>query len=874
VEKSIKEKKVQLELLFVPMGEFNIAGTILDINNGNPIPYSTVIIKGTRKSVSADANGKFEFKNIGAGKYVLLFSSVGYESKMQTVYTSGNGFANLTISLTMSTTSLSEIVVMGYGVQNMRRSMAYSTTKISANELLSEKLVTFSQGLQGKVAGLNISTSSGLYADARITLRGVSSLTGNSQPLLVVDGIITRIGSLSSIDPNNIAEVKTLTSEAATAIYGADGVNGAILVTTKNKTERTVFRDYAIWQPNFFTNKKGNASFETTYPDNVTGWSTYIVAMDKKRRIGKVNFITQAYKPLVAQLNYPTFLVEGDTSYFIGKSMNYTADKYSVETKFVLNGETKKTIQKDLAGNDSNIESLLVVPTSTDTVKANFSLKTTTGFKDGEERKIPVFKSGVEETIGNFWVLQNDTTVSFSALKESTALNIYAQNNTLDVLLNEIEHLKDYPYACMEQTASKLTGLALEKKIKEQLNLPFQNQKMMDMLLQKVQKAQLFDGGFPWWENGKANFYITNYVLKALLIHRDNPLVETNIRNGFLYLQNQLPTLAKPQLIAALYTLSNGNHQMDYGKWLAKFSFDSISMHQQWQYVRVKQLLKMTYKAELKKLIDKKTETILGGVYWGEDNYSWYSNDVATTVIAFKVLNDDEENKKFLPNIIQYFLEKRRRGYWVNTVESASILNTILPTILQSQKDFTKPASISISGDSTFTINKFPFSFNTANTSIKNMLITKTGGGLVFFTAYQKTFNTKPIAINKNFIISTSFTQNGKTITRIKSGERIKMVVTIDVLKEAEYVMMQTPIPAGCLFVNKTNYSNGNYREFFKNKVAMFSELLTIGKHTFEIELESRYNGTYTLNPTKVELMYYPTFFGRNDLRKMEIIAE
>ncbi len=862
-----KPKEIKKELKIISEGKMGIIGQVIDDRGGNPIPFCSITLVGYNVATISDANGKFYIGNLKPWNYILKVSSAGHiTNNIEINASESDVIVNIKLSLS-NNTELSTVVVTGLGVQRQSKSLGYSVSSVKALS------INLQNGLTGKVSGLYVqSVNSGVFDNARITLRGIRSLTGDNKPLLVVDGIITRLGKLSDINPNDIMDVTTLSSTAATAIYGPDGANGAIVVTTKNKTERKEFRDYAFWQPNFFTDKKGNAAFEVNYPDNFTGWNTYIVAMDKKRRIGKTSFITQAYKPIVAQLNLPVFLVEGDSSYFVGKSLNYTADVYNVKTTFSLNGNVASSVQKDLSANDANIEKLLVTSNTTDSVNAKFALQTSTGFKDGEERIIPVYKKGTEETFGNFWVLQNDTTVSFSALAGKTAIHMFAQNNTLDLLLDEIKQLKNYPYACMEQTASKLTGIAMEKQIKAHLKLPFGDQKIFDMLLQKVQKAQLFDGGWPWWEGGKANFYITNYILNALLLYRENPLVETNIRNGFLYLQNQLPLLNKTQLLASLVTLSEGNHQMDYTKWINKIAFDSISQHEQWQWTKVKQQQKMEYIEELKKLIDKKTSTMLGGLHWGIENYRWYGNDIATTVIAFKVLENELTYKYMLPNIIQYFLEKRRGGYWVNTVESASILSTILPEILRSQQEFTKPATINITGDSTFAITSFPFKFVTNNTAINKLNITKSGGGLVYFTAYQKLFNANPEPVVTNFIATTSFQKNGQNISTIKAGERIKMIVTIDALKDAEFVMLQVPIPAGCLFAEKSNYTRGVYREFFKDRVAMFAETLSKGKHVFEIELEPRYNGYYNLNPTKVELMYYPTFFGRNEMRKIGIV--
>jgi alpha-2-macroglobulin len=875
VEKIIPKKEIVQELKFIENGTSSITGIILDDKTNLPIPFCSIKLKGYNFGTTSDGQGNFSLLGLTNMEYVVEFSAIGYLSKLEKIELKLGQILKLNIRLAFSNTSLSEVVVTAYGVERKKSSMSYSTSVISGKEILAARSVNIVQGLQGRAAGVNIqSIDDYSLGSVRVTLRGVRSLTGNNEPLLVVDGIITRLGKLSDINPNDIADVTTLSSTAAKAIYGPDGVNGAIVVTTKNKTERKSFRDYAIWQPNFFTDKNGNASFEVEYPDNITSWNTFIVAMDKKRRIGKMSFLTQAYKPIAAQLNLPQFLLEGDTSYFVGKSMNHTSDKYTVKTEFFLNGISKKVTQRVVAGSDANIEQLMVKPNFEDTITARFVLQTTTGFKDSEERKIPVFRKGTEETVGNFWVLQNDTTVSFKSQEGKTEINIYAQNNTLELMLAEIEHLKNYPYACMEQTASKLTGLVMEKKIKEQLKLPFKNQKMFDMLLQKVQKAQLFDGGWPWWESGKANLHITNYVLNALLLHRENTLVKTNIRNGFLYLQNQLPLLSRSQLLASLLTLSNGKHEMDYSKWISKIDFDSISQHEQWQWISIKQQQKMAYEKELKKLIDKKITTMLGGMHWGEENYSWYSNDIAATVNAFNVIRNEASCKSMVPNVIQYFLERRRRGYWVNTVESATILNAIVPEILATQKDFASPAALTISGDTSFSITNFPYKLSTKNEAIRNINIAKSGGGFVYFTAYQKVFNTAPTAVQTNFNINTSFQREGQAIAKIKSGERIKMIISVDALKDAEYVMLQMPIPAGCLYVSKTIYSNGVYREFFKDRVAMFIESLPKGKHFFEIELEPRYNGTYTLNPTKAELMYYPTFFGRNEIKGVEIVGE
>ena len=120
-------------------------------------------------------------------------------------------------------------------------------------------------------------------------------------------------------------------------VYKRQAADGVIVIKTKAKSSRTQFRDYAFWVPNFFTDKAGKGAIKIAYPDNVTGWKTFVLGMDKKRRMGKATIFTQAYKPMTAQLNKPEFLLQGDSSYFVTKLLNYTDDTYDVTARFFAN---------------------------------------------------------------------------------------------------------------------------------------------------------------------------------------------------------------------------------------------------------------------------------------------------------------------------------------------------------------------------------------------------------------------------------------------------------------------------------------------------------------------------------------------------------
>lgn len=835
-------------------GNLAVSGKVTDGKGKKPVPGVIVAIKGTTLYTITRADGSFGFAGLKEGKYIFVFSAVGYAVKEQLLNLNGTP-TNITVSLEITNFGLDEVVVTAYGT--VRKTERLASATVSA--------MNIKRDLSGKSFGLFASGDMNVYdSTVPILIRGIASASGDNKPLYIIDGIpYEELPKNISIE--DMTSIEVLKDATATALYGAHAVNGVVIISTKTKTLRTQFRDYAFWQPRLFTDENGVAKFVVTYPDNITSWQTYVIGIDKKNRSGTAAMLTQAYKLVMAQLNVPQFAIEGDSLLAVAKTLNYTKDKYTVNASFSLSNLPVAQWNFDLPSSESVIRQQPIIA-GIDTLKLQFGISTTTGFKDGEERKLPVFQKGTQETTGNFYILQQDTTIQFAAEKDAS-VQLYIQNNTLDVLLNELDHLQQYPYFCMEQIASKVKGYRMEQQVKEALHQDFRHGKDLQRLIEKLQKAQLYDGSWSWWEKGTPNIHITNYILQALLPLRKDALVEQSVRNGLLYLQNQLNKLNKEELLSTLSTMAQAGHLIDYQPYLSKINFDSLTLHQQWVYVQIRQQLRLEHSKELQYLIYKKTNTIFGGSFWGEETYRWYDNNTATTVLAYEVLQKEDQYKGLLSSIIQYFLETRNRGYWRNTVESASITSAILPQILREHKNFTQPVAITVSGDTNFRVTAFPFA-HSFNKNIRQINIQKQGGGSTYLTFYQQWWNKIPEPVTGRFIVNTHFKKNDQALTSLTAGERIKLQVDVHALEQAEYIMIEVPIPAGCILVNKS--SNG-YMEYFKNKVVIFRELLTKGDHSFDIDLECRYAGKYTLNPAKVELMYFPVFFGRNGMRQVEM---
>jgi alpha-2-macroglobulin len=108
-------------------------------------------------------------------------------------------------------------------------------------------------------------------------------------------------------------------------------------------------------------------------------------------------------------------------------------------------------------------------------------------------------------------------------------------------------------------------------------------------------------------------------------------------------------------------------------------------------------------------------------------------------------------------------------------------------------------------------------------------------------------------------------------VTSFVAGEKVSMKINVNVLKDAEYVLVEIPIPAGCTYASKKSEKLEMHREYRKDKVILFIEKMTMGEYSYELELEPRYSGSYSLNPVKTELMYFPVFYGRNNTKKLTV---
>ncbi len=265
-----------LSMQFSFAQEKTVTGTVSD--ETGPLPGANVVVKGTKRGVQTDVDGKYAIK-AKAGE-VLLFSFIGLNDATATV--GGSNVVNMVLK-SAGGEVLGEVVVTGQGIKKEKKALGYAVTTIKAEEFASKPNTDVARALTGKAPGVNIQQTSGLSGSGtNIIIRGYSSITGSNQPLFVVDGIPFNsdtnsesflVGATSAssrfldLDPNNIETINILKGLSATTLYGSAGRNGVVLVTTKSGNTKDLNKkmEVTLAQSLYFTRISNLPEYQNNY---------------------------------------------------------------------------------------------------------------------------------------------------------------------------------------------------------------------------------------------------------------------------------------------------------------------------------------------------------------------------------------------------------------------------------------------------------------------------------------------------------------------------------------------------------------------------------------------------------------------------------
>ncbi|MCR5395813.1 MAG: TonB-dependent receptor, partial [Bacteroidales bacterium] len=273
-----------------------VTGTVID-NIGEPVIGANVVINGTTQGVTTDIDGNFSITNVPENA-TLHISFIGYAPQDVAV----KGQSKLNITLSEERDMLDEVVVVGYGVQK-KRDLTGAITSIKSQDITLNPSNNPMEALQGKVAGLDITKSSGQAGSGvNIQLRGTRSLDASGTPKFIIDGLP---GDYATLNPNDIESIEVLKDASSTAIYGSSGANGVVIITTKSA-------------------KEGKAQVNFNAYLGINGWSTTprmmnateYVAAKRKAQETAGTFISE--ENMLRNINDATY-----TAYMNGESIDW-----------------------------------------------------------------------------------------------------------------------------------------------------------------------------------------------------------------------------------------------------------------------------------------------------------------------------------------------------------------------------------------------------------------------------------------------------------------------------------------------------------------------------------------------------------------------
>lgn len=795
-------------------GRDKVSGYVYIEGDDEPLTGVSVVEKGTGNGAVTDIDGYFELMCERGGNSTLEFSFIGMQTKEVEVRPN----TELIIMMKEDNLALDEVVVTGYG------------TRVRS-------------ALAGSVSGLLTTT--------------------------------TRSGADAIPPEEELPDEEAKTSEEAEhRLYDElMQLNGL----------RRNFSDVGFWEPKLYTDKEGKAQFNVTFPDNITKWDAVVYAMNRKLNSGTYRQSIQSYKPLMAELKTPRFLTVGDTTNFTGTIRNYTKEEeVKGSTVFCVEADTLMRQEVRLKGTYSI--GLPVQVTTSDSMKVSYIFTRDDGYRDGEEHMIPVVAQGTELSKGSLCVLQKDETVKVKA-GPGEEVRVELSGSQLDSYQDAVNYLGRYRYWCNEQLASKLIGLLGQKKIAYYNGERFAGEKEIIKIIRRLVNNQNDEQLWGWWgRTTESSLWMSGHILKALKmamedgyevrINLDKLRVRYELAQPFrgkrledIYLLHALWYWGAEQDYAAIFRLLNPLVEQCEVKENALKEADKSYLPQSclkeklllWEMLQSQVSVADSIRRYLK-------EDALGGVYCTDDRRLSYCDytGLENTLIAYRIIKS-EPSLSHLKEAMQWHILRTRNTGW-NTYQASLAVATVLDDLLDGQSQQGVPAIVELTGKENRQITEFPYTIRLA-AGDSLVLTRKEGIPLILSSSIVKRVTE---ANGSDAFEVQSVFEGGD---RLKAGEPATLVVTLNVKQAgAEYVMLEVPIPASCSYNSKINSNISEvHREYFKEKTVIFCEKLPVGKHLFRISLLPRYTGTYSLNPAKVELMYFPVVNANNEIRNIQV---
>lgn len=770
---------------------------------------------------------------------------------------------------------------------------------------------------------------------------GVLSLTG-FEPPDVVDAVwIEKALQVMNQDSRQrIISRRVTTPKGATEGGGGGKDFGNV---------RKDFRVLAFWVGSLVTDDRGEAATEVTLPESLTTYRIMAVAQDRQSRFGSGSREIRTNKPLLLKPAYPRFMTIGDEATFGSivhnqgsASGNATVVVRSLDPELLeVVGETRRSI----AVKANAPQEVRYVLRARAAGTARLQMSVTMGREnDAFEDVIPIRFIATPETVAAYGVATPDAKevvqLPAGVITNYGGLRVSLASTALVGLSEGAKYLVDYPYGCSEQRASAALGVMLAADLGGAFNIPGLKQEELRPVAQatikKLETFQCGDGGFAYWagECHTTSPYLTSYIVHVLQRGQALKYAVNNdvLARAYDYLEGEL-ALPKP---------SNEGWWPSYLAWQA-FSVKVLTQGQRNQDSNINRLMERLDRVpvfalaylhdavvakgeaesaaakELRRRMKNAIATEAGASHVQElsDPYLlfvWSSNVRSTGIVLGSLVRAGGE-PAVIRSLVRGLLDARRNGRWGNTQENAVALEALVDYYRKYERESPSFRADVKLGDAPI----FDAEFRQRNTVERSsdvpmqqllrraasgtelpLTFHKEGPGTLFYNA-RLTYASSALtlaAMENGMVIERVYTPLGTSagpvpVTSYKSGDTVRVTLTVRLSKERTFVAINDPLPAGFEPVETRFATTGraeadaasdssfeheehdwtwgwraggfDHIERHDDKVRLFATRLGAGVHTYSYTARATTSGTFRVAPTRIEQMYRPEVWGRSE---------
>jgi uncharacterized protein YfaS (alpha-2-macroglobulin family)/tetratricopeptide (TPR) repeat protein len=686
---------------------------------------------------------------------------------------------------------------------------------------------------------------------------------------------------------------------------GGAGAGGGDIVLRED------FRDLALWRTQVRTDSAGRATVSFTLPDDLTEWQVVAWSYEGDR-VGEGEGRFRTTLPVIARLAHPRYLTEGDETTLSLVVGNNTGQRASGQAglRAEMDGEPLLDELREAgvpAGGDAVFDFPLAVGEAglvslTGTARTDRGSDALVRHFEVIEHGVPIhlFQSG--RTLGEPYRFSFTLPAEIDPSK--TALRVWLHPSLASGLKDALRFLQEYPYDCVEQTASRFWTAAVFTEAMRELDVPEQPDAgpVRDSVaegLTRLYGTRNADGGWPWWAGGRSSDHITGYVLVALheigSLNWIDPELESRRRemagDGVGYLSGRLRSLPPDSTVGlyAMYALALWDERVPEDRWRPTYdrrerlnsysrALLALFLHENGDEREARQVLENM--AGYAEVTDQ-------DAYWGEYERGWYwwQDRVETTALSLKALLTIEPGNALTEKAAHWLLVNRRANAWKSTVDtSLSVWALMDYLVFTGELEADYRATVDLAGEELGRADFTPSDvwgegrvWERSGEEVRPgplpLVVEKDRGpGRLYFTAALEYYSKEvPIPAHWDtvrlerelFLVG----DDGETLiplslleNTVRVGDRIEVVLTVESPNDFDYVAIEDPRVAGCEFLPRErsgwDRGTGTYRELREKHTAFFYETLPVGEREIRYRVRAERPGVYHVLPARLQGMY------------------